>query len=65
MSRDYADLQDPYGIRQEYTSQSADTNVEDRSRRKAGGDHDVRGNTLIRPRGIPTQEEADRIKGEV
>lgn len=44
---DYSQADDPYGIAAEYTSQSAAV--------------DVRGNSPIVPRGLPTQEEADAI----
>ena len=62
MNRDYSDAADPYGI-SEMTAQSADGDVDRAPWRKSGGDRDIRGNTLLKPRSIPTQEEADRIKG--
>lgn len=61
MTRDYSQPGDPYHI-SEYTAQSADQDVAV-SNRKTSGMVDVRGNTIIAPRGIPTQEEADAIKG--
>lgn len=62
MSRDYSQSNDPYGI-SEMTAQSADQDTERHAR--PGSSHvDVRGNTLLAPRGIPTQEEADRIAKE-
>lgn len=64
MARDYAQDGDPYGIREEYTSQSADGDVAGPVWQKAGGDRDVRGNRLMLPRSIPTQAEADAIKGQ-
>lgn len=63
MARDYSQDGDPYGIRAEYTSQSADQDGDGPVWQKSGGDRDVRGNRLFVPRGIPTQEECDRIKG--
>jgi hypothetical protein len=62
--RDYSQPNDLYGI-SEMTAQSADQDVNGSVWRKSGSDRDVRGNTLIKPRGIPTQEECDRIKGEL
>lgn len=78
MTRDYSQDGDPYGI-SEYTAQSAhDTNLSprleasiiefaelesERSIETLRKMVDVRGNTLIAPRGIPTQKEADAIKG--
>lgn len=59
MSRDYSQLGDPYGI-SEYTSQSfveASSPMRDSSL-------DVRGNAVLKPRGIPTQEECDKIKAQ-
>ena len=63
MNRDYSDVNDSYGI-SEMTAQSADQDV--RVRRKSAGDAgaDIRGNTLLKPRSIPTQEEAGRIAKE-
>lgn len=60
--RDYSQLGDPYKI-SEYTAQSADQELHDTVWKKSGGDRDIRGNTLIQPRSIPTQAEADAIKG--
>jgi hypothetical protein len=59
--RDYSQIGDPYGI-SEYTAQSADGDVNGPVWRKSGGDRDVRGCTLILPRGVPTQAEADLVK---
>lgn len=56
--RDYSQPGDPYGIAVTYTHQSAA--AEARSS-LASPDHDIRGNSLTRPRGIPTQAEADAI----
>ena len=61
--RDYSQTGDPYGI-SEYTSQSADQELHGKVWRKSGGDRDVRGCTTIKPRGIPTQAEADAIVRE-
>ena len=60
--RDYSQPGDPYGI-SEMTAQSADTDVLGTPWKKSGGDRDVRGNTLVRPRGVPTQAEADELRG--
>lgn len=57
--RDYSQVGDPYGIAAEYASQSfaeASSPMRDSST-------DVRGNAVLKPRGIPTQEECDAIKG--
>ena len=62
MAKDYSDSEDTYHINAEYTSQSADQKINTPSWHKAGEDRDVRGNSCILPRSIPTQEEADRIK---
>ena len=63
--RDYSQENDPYGIAEEYTVQSADREVQAPLWNKSGGDRDVRGNSLVKPRSIPTQAEADAIvKGE-
>lgn len=58
MSRDYSQPADQYGIADAYTAQSftADSGAPMRS-----SDTDVRGNAILVPRGIPTQEEADAI----
>lgn len=56
--RDYSQEGDPYGITAEYTSQSA---VESAAGRMTSGSVDVRGNTLLKPRTLPTQDEADAI----
>ena len=61
MMRDYSQTGDPYGI-SEYTAQSADTDVTDRPH-YAGSSNDVRGNTIFQPRSVPTQAEADALKG--
>ena len=63
MTRDYSQPNDLYGI-SEMTAQSADQDVNGPVWRKSGGDRDVRGNSILKPRSIPTQEECDRIKGE-
>jgi hypothetical protein len=52
------------GISQ-YTAQSADQDVERASIKLSSGDVDVRGNPSFPARGVPTQEEADAIKGEL
>lgn len=59
--RDYSQPGDPYGL-SEYTAQSADQDVIGEKWEKAGGDRDVRGNTTMPARGVPTQAEADAIK---
>jgi hypothetical protein len=64
MTRDYSQPNDPYGI-SEMTAQSADQDVNGPVWRRSGGDRDVRGNTLVKPRSVPTQEECDAIKGVV
>lgn len=59
ISRSHAGEGDPYGI-SEYTSQSfveASSPMRDSSL-------DVRGNAVLKPRGIPTQEECDAIKAQ-
>jgi hypothetical protein len=61
--RDYSQPGDPYGI-SEMTAQSADGDMRDRPRVSSGG-VDVRGCTLLAPRRLPTQAEADAIKGEL
>lgn len=63
MTRDYSQHGDPYGI-SEYSNQSADTiNPSPKHTRPDG---DVRGNTQMVARGIPTQAEADAVmRGEV
>lgn len=60
--RDYSQPHDPYGINREYTAQSADTDVANRPK-KHDEVADVRGNTVAPVRSLPTQEEADAIKG--
>lgn len=64
MSRDYSQDGDPYGIASEYTAQSPDQDSSGVVWKKSGGDRDVRGNSLIQPRSIPTQAEADAITKE-
>lgn len=62
MSRDYSQVGDPYGIAAQYTSQSAvGASAPGRDR---SGNFDLRGNTIVRPRGVPTQEEADAMEEE-
>ena len=61
-NRDYSQPGDPYRIAQEYTAQSADQDVIGEQWNKAGGDRDVRGNSVMKPRGVPTQAEADAIR---
>lgn len=51
---------DPYGL-SEYHAQSS---IEP-SRPVRDLTRDARGNTLLMPRGIPTQQEADEAKGDV
>jgi hypothetical protein len=65
VNRDYSELADPYGINREYTVQSADQDVGRASRGPQSGETDVRGNQTLPARGVPTQEEADAIKGEL
>jgi len=61
--RDHSQPGDPYRIA-EYISQSADTSPSTPKRDRSDGD--VRGNTLLPARAIPTQAEADAImRGEV
>lgn len=60
VTRDYSQPGDPYGV-SEYTAQSADSEVDGLGWKKSGGDRDIRGNSLIQPRSIPTQAEADAI----
>jgi hypothetical protein len=62
--RDYSQDGDPYGV-SEYTAQSADQDVAETLWRKSGGDRDVRGCSLVQPRSVPTQAEADAIKGAI
>lgn len=57
--RDYSQAGDPYHIAEEYTSQSAAQDAP--AWKKVGGDRDVRGNSLIAVRGLPTQAEADAV----
>lgn len=65
MARDYSQPGDPYGIAAEYTVQSPESaDVNGPVWQKSGGDRDARGNRLLVPRGIPTQEECDAIKGQ-
>jgi hypothetical protein len=60
--RDYSQDGDPYHITEEYTSQSADVEViSKKSSPKNSSTVDVRGNSLIVARPIPTQAEADAI----
>lgn len=55
-------VSDPYGIA-EYTNQSAETAAPGVKLKRSDGD--VRGNTLLPVRGIPTQAEADAVmRGE-
>jgi hypothetical protein len=61
--RDYSQPGDPYGI-SEYTAQSADQDVQVRHKSAGIAGVDIRGNEALPPRGIPTQAEADAIKGE-
>lgn len=64
--RDYSQFGDPYGILEEYTAQSADRDVQVPYKSSGvAGSKDVRGNTILVPRGIPTQAEADAITNEV
>ena len=58
--RDYSQEGDPYHI-SEYTSQSADQDMRGKAWNKSGGDRDIRGNSLIQPRSLPTQDEANAI----
>lgn len=61
-NRDYAQPSDPYGIRAEYTNQSADTDVRGGGAEIAqSSSHDVRGNAVLESRSVPTQAEADAI----
>lgn len=62
MSRDYSQPGDPYGIG-EYTAQSADQDTASVARSQGSSAVDVRGNEVLKPRGIPTQAEADKIMG--
>lgn len=55
--QDYRQKDDPYKI-SEYTAQSA---IEP-SKSNVRVDGDQRGNTVMKPRGVPTQAEADAIK---
>lgn len=59
MMSDYSQIGDPYGINDEYTAQSAHEGI--RTKQSESSAHDVRGNTVSQPRGIPTQAEADAI----
>jgi hypothetical protein len=59
VTRDYSQEGDPYGI-SEYTGQSPVPPTE----KKVRPDGDVRGNSVCKPRGVPTQEECDAIKKE-
>ena len=63
VNRDYAEPGDPYGI-SEYTEQSADQDTA-RTISLRPTSTDLRGNTVVVPRSIPTQEEADALKGDV
>jgi hypothetical protein len=60
MKGDYSQAGDPYGIEQEYSAQSAAT-VATSPKKPSSGQGDERGNTLMTPRGIPTQAEVDAI----
>lgn len=60
VSRDYSQPGDPYGIA-EYTAQSADQDTTSGKRSQGSSAVDVRGNEVLKPRGIPTQAEADAI----
>jgi hypothetical protein len=62
MTGDYSQSGDPYRIEQVYSSQSA-ASVASSPLRWTTGECDVRGNTATGPRGIPTQAEADAVKG--
>jgi hypothetical protein len=59
--RDYSQAGDPYHIAEEYTAQSAAQDSPGPVWKKVGGDRDVRGNSLIAVRGLPTQAEADAV----
>jgi hypothetical protein len=58
MNGDYSQKNDPYGIEAEYSSQSP---MNSAYRSKNTTCTDKRGNTLTKPRGVPTQDEADAI----
>lgn len=61
-NRDYSQDGDPYGITEEYTSQSAAMNIlPNESGSRNSGVVDVRGNSATGSRSIPTQAEADAI----
>lgn len=60
MSSDHSQPGDLYGI-SEYTSQSFTAEA---TKPMRSSDTDIRGNTILKPRGIPTQAEADRITKE-
>lgn len=62
--RDYSQPGDPYGLA-EYTSQSADQDVERAPRVAVDDLVDVRGNEMLPARNVPTQAEADAIKAEI
>lgn len=59
--RDHSQLGDPYGIAEEYTSQSFLPSASSPIKQEG---LDVRGNALLVPRSLPTQAECDAIKGE-
>ena len=62
-NNNYAQDGDPYGIDTEYTVQSAAVDLPRGPLwKKSGGDRDIRGNSIIQPRSLPTQAEADMIK---
>lgn len=61
--RDYSQAGDTYGIASEYTSQSAHSPSEYAPKGNSGETFYVRGNAVLKPRGIPTQKECDAIKG--
>jgi hypothetical protein len=62
--RDYSQNGDPYGIHHEYTVQSACGDDCDAVRAIPSG-VDVRGNTCVAPRPVPTQDEANFIKRSI
>jgi hypothetical protein len=62
--RDYSQPGYPYGL-SEYTDQSADQDIIGEKWDKVGVDRDVRGNTTMPARNVPTQAEADAIKRQV
>ena len=58
MASEYSQIGDPYRL-SEYTAQSA---LDKPARPLRDPNKDVRGNTVLVPRGIPTQEECDQAK---